>query len=115
MKQRFVRLVSIVLLAGAVAALSAQEQLIQADNTNTTAPLVDAAGGLAKALIDYLNADMRGEYRFVLVNLPRKSFDDMIRAKPSDFRGVGLFLSPDFVPGAKRFLWSGLLYDDAET
>ena len=96
------------------AALGAQGQTVSAYNTQMSPPFVDDTQGLAKALVDYFNADMKGEYHFVLQNISTENFDTHVLDKPSDFHGVALFASPDFVQNSDRYLWSGLLFKDID-
>ncbi|MDM4764925.1 hypothetical protein [Pelomonas sp. SE-A7] len=99
----------------ACARAQADEQRLAAYNTYAYPPFVEADGsGLAQDLVDALNRQLQGRYRFKLHNLPRIQLVRRTLADPAGFEGVVLFLNPSFVDDASlhRWHWSAKLFED---
>lgn len=98
----------------APAALAAVET-ISTYNSYAVAPyVIDAEHGLARALVDRLNAKLLPRYRLALHQIPRIRLDMSELSKGSAFAGAVLFINPRFVGDAARtrFLWSKPLFTD---
>jgi polar amino acid transport system substrate-binding protein len=83
-------------------------------NSYLTAPYVmEGKPGLASLFVDTLNLHLPPSLRHVLDNVPRRRMTEGHLAR-EDFRGLALFLSPDFLPPhlRDRFQWSRPLFLD---
>lgn len=96
-------------------AVFCEERKISVYNTYLHPPIVNSdGGGLARTLVDYLNASAKNDIHFVLKNIPRQRLLKYYLSKEENFSEMAIFLSPSFIDdkNKKRFLWSPALFPD---
>lgn len=97
-------------------AVRAQE-LVPAYNSYLQPPFSGSAGdgGLAHALVEYLNRRLAGHYVLKLESLPRSRLLKLLGGEGErSFKGVALFLNPAFLGDAQRqsVLWTQSIAQD---
>ncbi|HYD80467.1 MAG TPA: transporter substrate-binding domain-containing protein [Paucimonas sp.] len=103
------------LLFGTMCGLAAAAETLPAYNTYQTPPfVVEEGAGFAADVIDYLNANLKGQYQFQLIQLPRLRLNRIVTNVP-DFKGVVLFLNPKFVGDLDKtkYFWTHAVMADA--
>lgn len=88
---------------------------LPAYNTYSDPPFMrGAGGGLAPELVNALNRRLAGAYRFTLVNVPRQRLVKVQLRDPTTFKGIALFLAPQFLnePLRRQLVWSAGLFED---
>lgn len=95
-------------------------EIVPAYNVYDAAPFVlelqqnaESQGGLANDLVRYLNDKLQDRYRFELLTMPRERLNQAVINQP-DFKGVVLFLHPQFVGDSerKKFSWTAPIMSD---
>jgi polar amino acid transport system substrate-binding protein len=104
----------LVLLIAVLAGTADAVETLPAYNTYQTPPFVVEEGGFASDVVDYLNLNLKGQYQFQLIQLPRLRLNRIVTNVP-DFKGVVLFLNPKFVGDTERakFFWTHAVLADA--
>lgn len=95
--------------------LHAAERMVTVFNTYQGPPFViDESQGIAPVLLQFLNNQLHGRYRFTLQNLPRERLRVGYLSQGRAFDGMAILLAPGFVDDADmtRYLWTRPLFED---